>query len=335
MTTSKKLLVIAASALALATGVKAQVAIGGYAAASWTHTSGAAADRLDIDSALLKFSGDSKPVSGVVSLFYAPSSAFAKESDSGISIDSDIHVLDAYVNWNMGSGWSLTGGRFLSWLGYESFFAVNNPEITGANTVAGFIPGYEEGLRLTYTEKDWNAGFGVVDSAYNVTALSADGKNVTALRGDGEWKSNYAIEAYFSYGGIKDLTVWLGFAYETQPAGAKAKATIDFWAQYQVSKELYVAGEFTVEDNVAGATADSETWLILANYMFDDKVSVAARVSGDTNNGAVVDDVKWTLAPTYTVSKNFSVRGEISYLVNSGKAAADATSVGVQGIFRF
>jgi len=318
MTTSKKLLVIAASALALATGVKAQVAIGGYAAASWTHTSGAAADRLDIDSALLKFTGDSKPVSGVVSLYYVPVSAFL--SDSGI--DSDIHVLDAYVNWDMGSGWSLTGGRFLSWLGYESFFSVNNPEITGAN---GFTPGYEEGLRLTYTEKDWNAGFGVVDSAYSATAF----------KGDAEWKNTYALEAYFSYGGIKDLTVWLGLAYEPQPGAAKAKATIDLWAQYQVSKELYVAGEFTVEDNVAGATADSETWLILANYAFDDKVSVAARVSGDTNNGAVVDDVKWTLAPTYTVSKNFSVRAEISYLVNSGKAAADATSVGVQGIFRF
>ncbi len=322
MTTSKKLLVIAASALALATGVQAQVAIGGYAAASWTHTSGAAADRLDIDSALLKFTGDSKPVSGVVSLFYAPDSSFF----SPTGVDADLHLLDVYANWDLGSGWSLTGGRFLSWLGYESFFAVNNPEITGANTVAGFIPGYEEGLRLTYTEKDWNAGFGVVDSAYNP---------VTALRGDGEWKSTYAIEAYFSYGGIKDLTVWFGLAYEPQPGDAKAKATLDFWAQYQVSKELYVAGEFTVEDNVAGATADSETWLILANYAFDDKVSVAARVSGDTVNAAAAGDVKWTLAPTYTVSKNFSVRGEISYLVNSGKAAADATSVGVQGIFRF
>jgi hypothetical protein len=321
MTTSKKLLVIAASALALATGVKAQVAIGGYAAASWTHTSGAATDRLDIDSALLKFTGDSKPVQGVVSLFYAPGSTFF----SPTATDADIHVLDAYVNWDLGSGWSLTGGRFLSWMGYESFFTVNNPEITGANTLA-VIPGYEEGLRVTYTEKDWNAGFGVVDSAYNP---------VTPLRGDGEWKSTYAIEAYLSYGGVKDLTVWLGLAYEPQPGAAKAKATLDLWAQYQVSKELYVAGEFTVEDNVVGATADSETWLILANYMFDDKVSVAARVSGDTNNGPTVDDVKWTLAPTYTVSKNFSVRAEISYLVNSGKAAADATSIGVQGVFRF
>lgn len=315
ITTKSKLLVIAAAALALATGASAQVAIGGFAAASWTHTNGTATDRLDVDAALLKFTGESKPVTGVVSLYYVPGSAFAT--------DSDIHVLDAYVNWDLGTGWSLTGGRFLSWLGYESFFSVNNPEITGANTVGGFIPGYEEGLRLTYTEKDWNAGFGVVDSAYSATAF----------KGDAEWKTTYALEAYLSYGGVKDLTVWLGFAYEPQPGAAKAKATIDLWAQYQVSKELYVAGEFTVEDNVAAT--DTETWLILANYTFDDKVSVAARVSGDTYNGAVVDDVKWTLAPTYTVSKNFSVRAEVSYLVNSGKAAADATSLGVQGIFRF
>jgi len=233
----------------------------------------------------------------------------------------DIHVLDAYVNWDLGSGWSVTGGRFLSWLGYESFFSVNNPEITAANALA---PGYEEGLRFTYTEKEWNAGFGVVDSVFT---------SPSPFQGDGEWKTTYALEAYVSYGGIKDLTVWFGLGYEPQPGAAKAKAALDLWAQYQVSKELSVAGEFTVEDNVLAT--DSETWLILANYAFDDKVSLAARVSGDTNNGPTVDDVKWTLAPTYTVSKNFSVRAEVSYRVNSGKVNKDVTSVGVQRVYRF
>jgi len=239
------------------------------------------------------------------------------------SNDADIHVLDAYVNWDIGSGWSVTGGRFLSWLGYESFFSVNNPEITGANSLA---PGYEEGLRFTYTEKEWNAGFGVVDSVFT---------SPSPFQGDGEWKTTYALEAYVSYGGIKDLTVWFGLGYEPQPGAAKAKAAFDLWVHYQLSKELSVAGEFTVEDNAFGPTADSETWLILANYAFDDKVSLAARVSGDTNNGPTVDDVKWTLAPTYTVSKNFSVRAEVSYLVNPGKANPDTTSIGVQGVFRF
>jgi autotransporter-associated beta strand protein len=44
------------------------VTTSGYAAASWTHTSGAATDRLDVDSALLKSTGDYKPVTGAVTL---------------------------------------------------------------------------------------------------------------------------------------------------------------------------------------------------------------------------------------------------------------------------
>jgi hypothetical protein len=318
MITSKKLLVIAASMLALATGASAQVAIGGYMATSWTHTNGTPTDRFDIDSALLKFTGKDGAATGVVSLYYVPGSAFAT--------DSDIHILDAYINWDLGSGWSVTGGRYLSWLGYESFFTINNPEISGANTVPGFIPGYQQGVRFTYSDKDWSAGLGVADSAFT---------SPSAFKGDGELKTDYAVEAFISYTGIQDLTLWLGGAYEPQPGAAGAKATIDLWAQYQVSKELYLAAEYTVSDNVIGVAGDSSTWLVLANYTFNEQVSTAFRVSGDTFNGPAVDVLKYTLAPTYTVNKSFSVRAEASYSVNYGSATANTTFLGVQALFKF
>jgi hypothetical protein len=338
MITSKtKLLVLAASALALASGVNAQVPLAsnitasGFVAASWQHVSGGTTDHLDLDSALLSFTGDYKPVKGVVSLFYAPNAApFAPNYPLPLGSSSeDIHLLDINATWDAGSGWTLQVGRFLSWMGYESFFVVNNPEITGANTVAGFIPGYEDGARVVYTDKDWNAGVALVDSAYN--SVPAGG---SAFKGDGELKKTYGFEAYFNYTAIKDTNLWFGISRDSAPGAAKAITTLDLYGQYQVSKELYLAAEYTIEDNVAAN--DSSTWLILADYTFSDQVSAAFRVSGDTyTGGAVVDDMKYTFAPTYTVSKNFSVRAEISYTVFDGKPTADPTFLGVQALFKF
>jgi hypothetical protein len=322
MIKSNKLLVIAASLLALATGAQAQVALSpnvsasGYAAASWTHVNSTATDRLDIDSALLKFTGKSDPVTGVVSFYYVPGSAVPPG-------DSDLHVLDAHVTWNIGSGWTVQGGRFLSWMGYESFFTINNPEISGANTAA-VIPGYEDGIRLVYTEKDWNAGVALVDSTFG---------SPSAFKGDGELKTDYGVEAYASYSGITDTTIWLGVAYQSVPGPAKAAALVDLYAQYQVSKDLYVAGEITVTDNVLAQ--DAETWLLLANYTYDNNVSVAFRVSGDTYNGPVADDIKYTLAPTYKVNDAFSVRAEVSYTNVYGKVNANPVFLGVQALYKF
>jgi len=330
MIKSNKLLVIAASLLALATGAQAQVALSpnisasGYAAASWQHTNGTATDRLDIDSALLKFTGKSDQVTGVVSFYYLPFGG-----------PNDLNLLDANVSWNLGGGWSVQAGRFLTWLGYESFFTVNNPEITGANENSA-IPAYEDGVRLAYSSKDWSGGVAIVDSTFGSPSL---------FKGDGELKTNYGLEAYVSYSGISDTTIWLGVAFQSGNGATQSQATVDLYAQYQVSKDLYVAGEFTSSDNVIGL--DSQTWLLLANYTYDNNVSVAFRVSGDLLNGGnptpalfPSGDLKYTLAPTYKVNDAFSVRAEVSYLNNFGDSNAtlffkDSVSLGVQALYKF
>jgi hypothetical protein len=343
MTTLKtKLALVAASTLAFAAISRADtpapaVSIGGYGAASWQHTNGAPDDHLGIDSALLSATGTYGAVTGMLSLYYVPGTAII--SNNG-NTDSDLHVLDINATWTMGSGWSVEGGRFLSWMGYESFFTINNPEISGANNVAGFIPGYEDGARIVYTQSDWNAGIAIVDSAYNsfgtspVTGLP----EANGFAGDGELKANYGSEAYLNYTGVKDLNVWFGVSHDSADrltGTAKGITTFDAYAQYQLTKELYAAAEYTVEDNVS--FVDTETWIALADYTFSDTWSAAFRVSGDTYNGPDIDDLKYTFAPTYTVNPHFSVRGEISYLVHNGatQSNADSTFLGAQMIFKF
>jgi hypothetical protein len=358
MTTLKtKLALVAASTLALAAISRADtpaappaVTIGGFGVFEWDHISGAQDDKFDINSAYLTATGTYGAVTGVVGLYYVPGTAVFTPN----STDADLHVLDINATWTLGSGWSIQGGRFLSWMGYESFFTINNPEITGANSNPLWVSGYEDGVRAVYTESSWNAGIAVVDSAF---------KSPSAFAGDGELKSNYGGEAYIDTSfGIKDLDVWFGVAHDssgdvprTVAATSKGITTFDLHSQYQLTPDMYVAGEYTIEDNVitnaAGVPVDSETWLVLVDYTFSSfskSLSAAFRVSGDTYNGVQGggrNDFRYTFAPTYAVNDHFSVRAEITYQVDNAGAdlngpgfapnSSDATFLGGELVFKF
>ena len=321
MTTLKtKLAVAAASVLALAVTAHAQtfgnITTSGFVLGSYQKTSGTGTDHLDIDSAMLKFTGDYKPVQGVISLYYVPTPPVGT---------NNLLLLDAYATYDAGGGWSVTGGRFLSWMGFESFFTVNNPEIS-FGYLNGIIAGYEDGARVVYTDKDWNAGVAVVDSALN---------SPTAFKGDGELKKSYGLETYFSYGGIKDNSLFLGISYDSKNGAVKAQETYDLWDQYQLDKATYVAGEVAYHEGGTGtAVGNATSYLALLDYTFNDQVSAAFRIGGDLNKKPTPDDTKYTFAPTYTINPHFSVRGEISYIVTAGPTA-NTTFWGVQGVFKF
>jgi len=326
MTTLKtKLAVVAASALALAATAQAQmpampanIATSGFILGSYQHVSGAATDRLDIDNAMLKFDATYKPVEGVFSLYYVP--------NSSVGTSSDLHVLDAYATYDAGGGWAITGGRFLSWMGYESFFTVNNPEMT-FGYLNGIIAGYEDGARVVYTDKDWNAGLALVDSVLN---------SPTGFRGDNEIKKGYGAEGYINYTAIANNNLWFGISYDSTNGAVADQQTFDLYDQYQLDKSTYVAAEVAIHNGGTGtAVGDATSWLALCDYTFNDQVSAAFRVGGDQNNGPTADDIKYTFAPTYTINKNFSVRGEISYIVVDGPANPNTTFFGLQAVFKF
>jgi hypothetical protein len=320
MTTLKtKLTVLAASVLALAATAQAQMSLGsnitlsGYAAASYTKTLGTGVDRLDLDSVLVRFTGDYKPVTAVVSLYNVPG-----------TFPDETHLLDAYVTWDASGGWTLTAGRFNSWLGYESYFTNLNVEITAANAFAA-VAAYEDGVRAEYKGTDWTAGLAFVDSAFTATG---------AFKGDAELKNDYGVEAYLSYTGISKNKLWVGLAFDSRNglAATASQYTIDLWDEYQVSDELTLAAEVAYFNG----PANTYSWLVLANYKFDKMVSLAFRVSGDENlKSAAADNLKFTIAPTYKVTDHFSVRAEISQTNFSGVAVKDLNTVGVQAIFSF
>jgi hypothetical protein len=329
MITSKtKLAVLAASALTLAVAAQAQMtppalSTTGFVLGSFQHNSVAKTDTLNIDNAMIKFDATYKPAEGVISLYYVPN------SQAGTS--GDIHLLDAYVNVDVGSGWTVTAGRYLSWMGYESFFHINNPEITTAY-LNGIIAGYQEGARASYTDKDWNGGISIDDSELDST---------TAYTGDGELKHAFGTEGYISYTGLKDNTAWFGISYDSKDKSnaTPANETYDLWDQYQLTKDVYVAAELADHNGKIGGldtVGDALSYLILVDYSFSDTLSAAFRFAGDANKHSTgnTDDTEYTFAPTYVINKNFSVRAELTYIIINGPKS-NQTSYGVQGVFKF
>ncbi|MFT3780397.1 MAG: outer membrane beta-barrel protein [Nibricoccus sp.] len=299
-------------------------------------------DSLEVDAAKVLFNANFKPVSAQVSFFYQP--------------NQRVDVMDAFVTADAGNGFTVSAGKFLSWLGFESFDAPNMHQISYANNdFLGAIPAYHTGVRAEYTTTDYGAGVAVVDSVYPGGYL----------KGDGELRFNHGVEGYFTYKGIQDITVFAGVAYESQRTtesyGAKhltdndpSIVTLDFWTSYQFDPATLIAAEF-VHKNGSAKGDRGYNWLFLTNRYFTEKFSAAFRVSAEhlegywENRTTFVQRpnfVKLTVGPSYEVTRNLVIRGEVSRYSYSNRPYTDKDTghalnlnhscyFGVQAIFKF
>jgi len=306
------------------------ITFSGYAAGAYMNykpSPGTAVDSLfdaskpipgggDSNDVLTKFTMNFKPVTGVISFNYFPNLP-----------TSEFTALDVYVAYDAGNGVTITGGKFLSYMGYESFYPANMDQISYADgDFLAPIPGYHTGVKIDYADKEQGIGIALLDSAYSPFG---------GTRGDGELTHNAGFEGYYTFTGVTDLTLWAGFAYDTKGGfQPHSVATFDFWASYNISKVLRVAGEFVTKDGGPGAKGDN--WLAFADYSFNDKVSSAFRVSGEKMSNGGPGFTKYTICPAYALNANLSVRAEYSYYKYTKYAAANnANFFGVQAVFKF
>ncbi len=270
----------------------------------------------DSNDVLTKFTFNLKPVTGVISLNYFPN----------VGGNSEFTVLDAYATYDAGGGVTVTAGKFLSYLGYESFYPASMDQISYADgDFLAPIPGYHSGVKIDYADKVQGVGVAVVDSVYSPFG---------GTRGDGELKHNAGLEAYYTYTGITDVTLWAGLAYDAKGGfETHAVTTLDFWASYQATKALRLAAEFVSKDGGVGAKGTN--WIVFANYTSSDKVSTTFRVSGEEMSSGGPKFTKYTVCPAYALTSSLTVRAEYSYYSYSNYWTDSASFFGVQGVFKF
>ncbi len=297
--------------------------ISGYAAAAYTNTDFDKGDSTDsffhagtpLDAVKLGVEAIQGPVSVYGSLFYSPISdtnSFAGGSEAGI--------LDAYVTYTTGD-FKITGGKYLSYMGYEAFDTINMSQLTYANSTTGGVPAYHTGVKLDYIMDVWGAGINVSDSI----------RGPSFWEGDGDYGNGLGYEAYVVYKGIKKLTLWGGVAYD-QTDGVADFSSYDFWASYEISDKLTVAGEVIYSNNTLSGANSAVGGLAFVRYAFTDKFALVGRFGIDEVDSAVLpNNRKYTVSPTYTFNTHFLVRAEVSYT----DSVNDSLFSGVQAVLKF
>jgi len=304
----------ASSLLALAVTTYADVkvndvfSVNGYAVGSFSNTSVDGGE--DIDTYFENKGGPAVPNADAVKLGVLAAKGSFSAYGSLLYIPgaaNEAGLLDAYATWDTGTGLKLTGGKFLSYLGYEAFDPINMAQLTYGSTIYA-IPAYHTGFKLDYSSKTFSLGLAVVDSIFSGPR--------GFYEGDREYDDDIGIEAIATYTGIDKLTVFVGIASEDTEGADDSLFIFDIWASYALSDKVTIAGEFDTQSDTMSA------WLAFLNYKFSDNFSTAFRLS----------DTKYTFAPTYTVNSNLSFRAEYSF---GDSDVADYNYIGGQIVFKF
>lgn len=304
--------------------------VSGYANFSYTYTDYKSGENdstftdsgaNNLDSMKVGFTATQGPLSAYVSLFYVPDAA------------RDAGILDAYVTYKMGE-FSITAGKYLSYLGYEAFDAVNMSQLTYANGI-GAIPAYHDGIKFDYKSDLWSGGISISDSI-----RGGDG----FFRGDSNYSDDLGFEAYFSYSGFKDLTIWAGIAYEDTKGPTETYVTYDLWASYKATEKLTLAAEAIYNNggvnynSTSGGfqTSFGTQYLAFASYAFTEKLSLVGRVGlDDIMSNGFNDVLRYTVAPSYSINKHLIVRVEATYSDVRGSSTENSMFYGLQGLLKF
>jgi hypothetical protein len=341
MKSRQKLVGLGATVLASAVGLQAEVkindnlAVSGYAvaaAATSDPDKGSGDDTFfnsgttNLDAVKVALTGTYDALSGKVSLFYVP------ESNSG---NSEAGLLDGYATYTAGDV-SFTGGKFLSYLGYEAWDPINMSTITYGNSWAT-IPGYHSGGKIDFAGEGFALGAAVTDSLY----MDAD----HFFGGDGDFGNGLGYELYANFTGVEGLTIFAGLGLEDLDDGIDIGGVLidqvlvgNLWASYALTETFTFAAEYTYTDfdSVGFGSEDTHRYALFGIYTFSDAISATARISG------VLDDEQgtgFTIAPTYTINELFSVRAEATYADSEEGGVQFPGTKGffyaVQGVFKF
>lgn len=306
--------------------VNENFSFGGYAVGSYQYIDSKGtptSDSFDLNAAKLNFNAKYDPITTSFGIFYT-------QTPSGTN---NLTLIEAHATYNAGAT-SITGGRFLSWMGYEAFnapdrFQVSSAYINPHGTIM-FYPAYHEGVKVKYSTPEVTTGFALLDSL----------NGPTIFRGDGELKHNYGAEGFVAFNPMKELTLWAGIGYDSAGAQTYQKHSTtlyNVWAQYTMGKTT-LAAEYLYQDAALGSKGSDG--LVLLDYKVTKEFSSAFRISAgklkDFGRTTGLRFRKYTVCPAWNLNDHFVVRPEISFIhyKNNGPISRE-TYYALQAIAKF
>jgi hypothetical protein len=235
-------------------------------------------DYLDVGQVELNFDFATGPVSASV--------------DVDFGLASEVNLEEAVITYDLGNGFSVSGGKMLSYTGFEAYDPINMYQFSYAYDAASGVSGgqdvydaYDDGMSIDY-----------VTDAFSIGLWSS-------VEEDGGFE--YAL----AYTGVENLTV------KAIMADWDTYEITTIWASYQMDK-LLLGAEIAEKDNLVGN--DIDAFLIMGNYALTDSAALTVRYSEEEVGADTYE--KFTVSPSYVFNDSFS--GLVEYSVYDETAGA-------------
>ena len=250
-------------------------------------------DFLDVGQVELNFDYTTGPVSASVDLDFG--------------LDSEFNLEEAVITYDFGNGFSISGGKMLSYTGFEAYDPINMYQFSYAYDAASGMSGgqdvydaYDDGISVDYTSDIFSIGLW--------TSAEEDG----------------GFEYAFAYTGIENLTA------KAIMADWDSYEILTYWVSYQLGN-LLVGAEIAEKDNLVGDDVDA--FLIMGNYAISDAVALSFRYSEEEIGAETYE--KFTISPSYVFNDAFSGLVEYSTYDESAGATEINDLFAVELIYTF
>ena len=273
---------------------------------------GSDADTFDAGQVELNFDFTSGPVS--VSVDYDLYSTDGNNDGDADQSGGDLE--EAIITYDFGSGFSMTAGKMLSYLGFEAYDPTNMYQysyaydMNGTSASGGVAGGqkiydaYDDGISLDFGNDMFSIGI--------FASAETDG----------------GFEYAFAFTGVENLTL------KAIMADWDTYEITTFWGSYQFGN-LLVGAEIAEKDMTDTAADDIEGWLLMGNYAITDSTALTLRYS-EQEVGPSATYEKITISPSYVFNDNFSGLIEYSSYDTEGARAVDVNDLfAVELIYTF
>ena len=231
--------------------------------------------------------------------------------------DDKFDLEQAFMRYDLGDGSDVEAGKFLSYMGFETFEPTGLYQYSYAYDIRNAIPGHHNGVRYNYNDDFLSLGLGLLDSVYDPDGSIQD--------------SGHGIEAKIAITPLEGWTIFLGFAKDSMEGASQDKDLINFWTSYETGNVTW-ALEFNKYD--FGPTDVGSQFLVMANLGLTETAGITFRVSEDDQDFKGGDTAtKLTVSPNLSINDNLGVLFELSQTDYGTEGTV--TSAAFETIFTF
>ena len=297
------------------------VAISGFVDAAYISTDDGTtkSETLDLQGAEVDFLFNLDTVSGEVHL----------QTDG-----TTLELEQAFVTYDLGNGLTVTAGRYLSLLGFESDESVTRYTNSRAYDLTSLIPLYNDGVKLeTVTDQGWIA-ISILDEVWT-------GSGSGTLD-----NGNIGVEVQAGFTGQQGFTAVIGYGGQDRADNVPAIASgeiYNIWVSYETGALILAAEYNDFANSHNPSTGDYHTGdsiMVLARYAINEKSSITGRYTEEqvdpTATTGAQEAKKWSVAPHYSFTDNLAGRIEYSRTDYTGVTGKDEVDFfAIEAMFTF